>query len=226
MASLNYNRHHDRWRVSEYLGRVDGKIRSRQRNFRARDEALAYMVEKGLAVGGKGRRGGPGRKRRTREEVAQLLMANATPDESGCLVWQGALTSAGYGRMSWTSDEGHVIRGAHRLAYHLAVGPVPDDHLKSIDHLCRNRACVEPAHLELVSQRENVMRSPIAPGALNAAKTHCPQGHPYSPENTYVYTFKTQRTTTRICRTCQRAYQREYAARRRAARTEARQVSA
>jgi hypothetical protein len=61
-----------------------------------------------------------------------------------------------------------------------------------LDHLCRNRACVRFDHLEPVTHVENVRRSPIG----NGAKTHCPQGHAYSPENTYQYSYG------RICRPC------------------------
>ena len=81
-------------------------------------------------------------------------------------------------------------------------GPIPEGLV--IDHLCRNRACVNPAHLEPVSQRENVMRSPVAEGAINAAKTHCSQGHPFSPENTATYRLNCASTTIRRCLTCQK----------------------
>jgi hypothetical protein len=77
------------------------------------------------------------------------------------------------------------------------VAKLPDG--LHIDHLCRNRACCNPAHLEAVTCKENILRSPIAVATINAAKTHCIRGHEFSPENTIV--TKTQRA----CRTCVRA---------------------
>lgn len=132
-------------------------------------------------------------------------------DDHGCWIWQGAPTNAGYGAM--TIAQGR--KPAHRVSYETYVGPIPDGLV--IDHLCRVRMCVNPAHLEAVTQRENVMRSPIAIGALNAAKTHCPQGHEYTPENTTVFR-KLPNTTGRRCKTCiKRRDSRRYLASKRAA---------
>lgn len=202
MASIVWREDRGCWRVR---WRENATLKSRAFKERAEAEAFAASLPR--------RRG---KARRTASEALRKIAASCSRDESGCWTWTGSLTGAGYGRMTWICDEGHTIRGAHRIAYHLLVARVPDDHLLSVDHLCRNRACVNPSHLELVSQRENVMRSPVAPAALNSAKTHCPKGHPYTAENTYVYTFKTKRTTTRICRTCQRDHHRRYAAQKRA----------
>jgi hypothetical protein len=85
---------------------------------------------------------------------------------------------------------------AHRLAYQLSVGQVPEG--RDLDHLCRNRARVNPSHLEPVEHRENVMRGQSF-SAINAQKTHCPQGQPYDEANTYAD------SRGRHCRVCNRA---------------------
>jgi hypothetical protein len=201
MASMYYHQLSGRWRVRWKNDEGVEKIRS----FKVKSAAEALCATVPAA-----RPGHRGAKRRSADDVAAFIIANSVDSEDGCRIWTRPLSNDGYPRLTWLCDEGYTIRGAHRLAHHLFVAPVPNDRLLSVDHLCRNRACVEPTHLELVTQRENVMRSPIAPAARNAAKTHCPQGHPYDKENTYVYTFKSKRTTTRVCRTCSAEYHRRY----------------
>lgn len=108
-----------------------------------------------------------------------------------CWDWIGAATKKGYGI---TSRNGKRIQ-ATRAAYELWRGPVAEG--LELDHLCRRPCCINPWHLEPVTRRENLMRS-TSFAAVHAAKTHCPQGHPYSEENTYV------RKGMRHCRTCHR----------------------
>lgn len=112
----------------------------------------------------------------------------------GCWLWTGAQYPNSYGHFSWRAASGY----AHRAAYMLAIGTIPDG--LSLDHLCRTPACVNPAHLEAVSSRENVLRSPIAPAAINARKTRCPRGHVL--EDAYV------NKRGRQCRQCRNATQR------------------
>ena len=108
-----------------------------------------------------------------------------------CWLWTGPLATLGYGRMRF---EGRTYP-AHRLAYILVKGSVPDD--LPLDHLCRIPLCVNPDHLEPVTTRINTLRG-ISPAAQNAVKTHCPQGHPYSETNTQRFRGK------RRCATCHR----------------------
>lgn len=114
---------------------------------------------------------------------AKVLVA-----ESGCWEWQ-ASKCHGYGYVAWAGKLGR----AHRVAYQVLIAAIPSD--RQIDHLCRNKACVNPAHMEVVTGRINTMRAD-GPSARNARKTHCPKGHEYTAENTW--TWRNQR----YCRTC------------------------
>lgn len=114
----------------------------------------------------------------------------------GCWEWTGALHKAGYGELF---VEGKRQR-AHRLVYEALVGPIPAG--MHLDHLCRNRRCVRPDHLEPVTPKENVHRGESIP-ARNAAKTHCIAGHPFSEANTYIY-FDRKGRMARVCKTCAR----------------------
>lgn len=113
------------------------------------------------------------------------------PDE--CWPWRGRLNEAGYGRYATRS----LCMRAHRLAYTLLVGPIPAG--LQIDHLCRNRACVNPAHLEPVTQRENILRG-TALSAQRARQTHCKRNHAFTASNTYR-----DSKGRRVCITCRRA---------------------
>lgn len=116
------------------------------------------------------------------------------PDLGPCWLWTGAKNNKGYGQLGLTGrGAGSVL--AHRLAYNLLVGPIPDG--LQLDHLCRNRTCVNPAHLEPVTHQENLRRGIRA--NQNTGKTHCPQGHPYDDENTYHL-----RGGGRMCKECSR----------------------
>lgn len=123
-----------------------------------------------------------------------------TPDD--CWLWDGSLLN-GYGQFYVGGGTGKQC-GAHRAAYELFVGPIPDGY--HIDHLCQTRDCVHPDHLEAVTPRENILRGTGAI-AQNARKTHCPQGHPYDEENT----MRINNGRSRRCRICYMDSQRRYA---------------
>lgn len=124
--------------------------------------------------------------RSARERFADKVRVEA----SGCHVWTGGKTLGGYGNFGYeTAHRGGKQDLAHRWIYEHTVGPIPAGY--DIDHLCRNRACVNVEHLEPVTRQENIRRAA-------AAKTACPAGHHYTPENTYVRPG----TVHRSCRTC------------------------
>ncbi len=132
--------------------------------------------------------------------AVEKLLSRAAREPSGCLIWRAGRQGKGYGAIVW---EGRSWL-AHRLMYVAAKGPIPDG--LHIDHLCRNRACVNPDHLEAVTPRENVMRGEV--GDRMRRTTHCPQGHEYTPANTKVKTYK--RRTSRNCRACEADWQRNH----------------
>lgn len=115
-----------------------------------------------------------------------------------CWPWTAHLEGRGYGafRLGSLRDGSRRMVQAHRLAYELLIGPIPEG--LTIDHLCRNRICVNPAHLEVVSQRVNTLRGATITADF-AQRTHCPQGHPYDLFNTY-----TTPAGHRLCRACRR----------------------
>lgn len=110
-----------------------------------------------------------------------------------CWEWIGAKTPGGYGQF-WLNPKKVV---SHRFAYEQLVGEIPEG--LQLDHLCRNRACVNPEHLEPVTQQVNILRG-FSIATANRLKTHCPHGHLYSAENTYIH----PKNNGRICRACAR----------------------
>lgn len=117
------------------------------------------------------------------------------PDLGRCWLWTGATAGEGYGRIR---TRARYSAPAHRLAYEWLVGPIGPG--LEPDHLCRVVRCVNPAHIELVTPSENVRRG-TSPAADRARRTHCPQGHEYTPANTYRNPTKPKQ---RACLACMR----------------------
>lgn len=124
--------------------------------------------------------------------LRERLFAKIKINPDGCWLWLGC-RSNGYGQIR---DRGRA-RLAHRVMYELLIGKIPDG--LHVDHLCRVPLCVNPQHLEPVTQRENILRG-VGVSAMEAKKTHCPKGHPYSGDNLSVWRNK------RYCRACAREY--------------------
>lgn len=139
--------------------------------------------------------------------IADRLWAKVVkgPTPSACWVWTGCLVS-GYGQIQ---GDGKSRIYTHRLAYELLVGEIPADLV--LDHICRNRACCNPDHLQAVDERTNILRG-IAPAAVNARRTACTHGHPLEGDNVIVYD-----DGHRACRSCRARRHREYGLHRKSA---------
>lgn len=124
-----------------------------------------------------------------RPVMDRLLPKLSYIEATGCIEYTGAIDTTGYGRIG-LGGRGEGVGHTHRLMYEWAKGPIPAG--LHIDHLCRNRACCNPSHLEAVTQAENNLRA-----KRDNPITHCRRGHEFTPENTR------QTPTQRICRACE-----------------------
>jgi hypothetical protein len=141
------------------------------------------------------------------ERMEKFIMRDPN---SGCWLWTGAILPIGYGRVGSDKTAGRSI-SAHRVMYEQMVGPIPNGH--EIDHKCRVRACVNPAHMEPVTHAENMRRGNLH----RQIRTVCAKGH--SLEGSGAYPSKSKR---RLCRQCNLEYQMEWRAKRRKERAEIR----
>jgi HNH endonuclease len=138
--------------------------------------------------------------------VAERLEQYSHPEPmSGCWLWFGYTSTAGYGLI-------HVagrMRQAHRISYELAKGPIAQG--LEMDHLCRTRSCINPDHLEAVTRSVNTLRGigPALIRARSAARTACNRGHLYTADNTRIYTDK-RGNLHRVCITCHDRTNRTY----------------
>ena len=132
--------------------------------------------------------------------VDRLLRDRFTIDaNSGCWNWHGTIDKDGYGKIKIRSIRNASLY-AHRVSYELYCEPIPDG--LQIDHLCRNRRCANPEHLEPVTCKVNIERSD------RAQKKECKRGHPFTTKNTYF--ARQGKYVMRSCRQCQRIYTRNY----------------
>lgn len=140
------------------------------------------------------RRGGPLREKRPLGATVEARIWRLVTIEpnTACWLWLGTVNGLGYGMMTVAGR----ARLAHRLSYENARGPIPSG--LDLDHLCRQPSCVNPAHLEPVTHRENVLRG-ASPAAKAARATACRAGHAYNQENTRVAA-----DGSRQCRECDR----------------------
>jgi hypothetical protein len=129
------------------------------------------------------------------EQIARFHASYFMEPNCGCWIWTGTVEEGGYGRFTIAKQK---LASAHRISYFLHKGEIPSG--MQLDHLCRVRCCVNPDHLEAVTNQVNAARGEA--GYHHKLKTHCKRGHPFDDENTiWINSGKHRR-----CRECQKSY--------------------
>lgn len=133
------------------------------------------------------------------DRIEVRFFAKVTEGPNGCWQWVGAVDSGGYGRFNAGGRRVGPYDSAHRWSWKFFNGPIPAG--LEVDHLCFNRSCVNPDHLDIVDRRTNVHRGRRN---QNHGATHCKHGHPFNEANTYTH------NGIRACRTCRKARKQAY----------------
>ena len=132
---------------------------------------------------------------KTTNEIKKYIQDRILVSNTGCWEWTKSLTHNGYAQATIKNKNWKI----HRLSYEIYKGEIPIG--LCIDHLCENRKCINPDHLEAVTQKENVFRSNKTLAGINLRKTVCKNGHLFSGKNLKIYT-KLDGRKMRICKTC------------------------
>lgn len=135
--------------------------------------------------------------------VSERFWAKVKP-HGDCWLWVGGTVGAGYGHFTQGGEQKMML--AHRWSYEAIVGPIPEGLV--LDHLCMVKRCVNPYHLDPVTQAVNIERNPNSINKTCGEVTRCPQGHEYDEANTRVHNGK------RHCRACARTHSANYRLRR------------
>jgi hypothetical protein len=130
-------------------------------------------------------------------DIKERLLSKIKVDDNGCWLWTGFKGNSGYGNFEINNNkkDGRVTMKVHRLSYEIFKGPIPEGML--VCHTCDVRECCNPEHLWLGTQQQNIADMMAKGRHHNSNVTHCPRGHEYSIENTYI-----RSNGNRICRTC------------------------
>jgi hypothetical protein len=117
-----------------------------------------------------------------------LYIKHTITNINGCILWTGAREKSGYGNIDYQKKR----YKAHRFAYEIFIGPIPKN--KELDHICRNKSCVNPEHLRAVTHQENMLNSAYMDRAN--ARTHCKNGHELA-----IFGYRS-RTNSKRCKGC------------------------